>query len=119
MRLPTKEKIRLATAMQRPILWFRNMAGLGPSLRCSRGGVEWELDIREGIDFSIFLLGSFEPSTSKALARLVQTGDYVIDIGANIGAHTLPLAARVGNNGKVIAFEPTEYAFLKLKKIFL
>lgn len=116
MRLSTKTKIRIASTAQRPILWSRKLAGLNPSFHCSRGGVKWCLDIREGIDFSIFLLGSFEPSTSKALTKLVRPGDCVIDVGANIGAHTLPLALKVGETGKVIAFEPTEYACLKLRQ---
>jgi FkbM family methyltransferase len=40
----------------------------------------------------------------------------VIDIGANVGAHTLALAQLVGKDGKVFAFEPTEFAYGKLKR---
>ncbi len=40
----------------------------------------------------------------------------VLDIGANIGCHTLLFAKLVGTEGKVIAFEPMSYAFLKLKR---
>lgn len=120
MHLSTRRKIQLAIALQKPVIWFMKLLRQGPLVKCSRGGVNWELDLREGIDFSIFLLGCFEPSTSKALAILVQSGDYVIDIGANVGAHTLPLASLVGEQGKVIAFEPTQYAYSKLEKnVFL
>ncbi len=38
----------------------------------------------------------------------------MLDIGANVGAHTLRLARRVGKAGRVFAFEPTEFAFRKL-----
>jgi len=38
----------------------------------------------------------------------------VLDIGANIGAHTLPFAKLVGEGGRVYSFEPTQYAFEKL-----
>ena len=38
----------------------------------------------------------------------------MFDVGANIGAHTLPLAQLVGPSGFVVAFEPTDYAFSKL-----
>jgi FkbM family methyltransferase len=38
----------------------------------------------------------------------------VIDIGANIGAHTLPLARLVGPPGTVLACEPTDWAVAKL-----
>jgi FkbM family methyltransferase len=35
-------------------------------------------------------------------------------VGANIGAHTLPLARAVGPNGRVLAYEPTAFAYQKL-----
>jgi FkbM family methyltransferase len=47
---------------------------------------------------------------------LLRPGAVVIDIGANIGSHTLPLAKLVGSGGHVYAAEPTLYAFAKLKK---
>ena len=40
----------------------------------------------------------------------------VLDIGANIGCHTLRFAKLVGPEGRVIAFEPMEWAFSKLKR---
>jgi FkbM family methyltransferase len=40
----------------------------------------------------------------------------VFDIGANIGSHTIPLAQLVGQIGKVVAFEPTDYAYTKLQR---
>jgi FkbM family methyltransferase len=49
-----------------------------------------------------------------AIHRLVSPGSVVLDVGANIGAHTLELARRVGSSGKVIAFEPTSFAHSKL-----
>lgn len=79
-----------------------------------RGGIIWQLDLREGIDFSIWLLGAFEPGTVRKYRKFIRPGSVVIDVGANIGAHTLPLADCVGKTGKVIAFEPTDFAFGKL-----
>lgn len=40
------------------------------------------------------------------LLDLVKVGDVIVDVGANIGTHTVPLAKRVGSSGQVIAFEP-------------
>jgi len=80
-----------------------------------RRGIRWHLDLREGIDLSIYLLGSFEPSVVRSYRRLVSAGDTVLDIGANVGAHTLPLARAVGPAGLVVAFEPTAWAFAKLR----
>ncbi|MCW8915711.1 MAG: FkbM family methyltransferase [Magnetovibrio sp.] len=114
MFLSTKTKIRLASMVQRPILQCRKLFGHDHTVCCDRGAITWGLDLREGIDFSIFLFGNFEPSTTKALKSLIRKGDCVIDIGANIGAHTMSMAAYVGNTGRVIAFEPTHYAYTKL-----
>ena len=80
----------------------------------ARGGVNWRLNLTEGIDFSIYLLGAFEPITVAACARLIKPGDTVLDIGANIGALALPMARMAGPSGKVYCFEPTDYAFKKL-----
>lgn len=89
--------------------------GAKGTLTCSRRGVRWSLDLREGVDLSIFLLGRFEPGTSRALEKEVKPGATVLDIGANIGAHTLPLAKLVGDQGRVLAFEATDFAFKKLR----
>src|SRR5450756_2039953 len=58
----------------------------------------------------------FERSTAVALARLTEPSSLVLDIGANIGAHTLHLANLVGPNGRVMAFEPTDFAYRKLSR---
>ena len=84
-------------------------------MRARRSGIEWNLDLREGIDLTIFVLGAFERDTLRALRSLVKEGATVLDIGANIGAHTLHLARLVGDKGRVIAFEPTGYALAKLR----
>lgn len=39
--------------------------------------------------------------------RLLQPGDNVIDIGANYGTYTLPMAHKVGASGHIWAFEPS------------
>lgn len=81
--------------------------------------VTYELDVREAIDREILEFGFFELSTAAALSRLCLPGSTVLDIGANIGAHTFHLAKKVGETGRVIAFEPTTYAFTKLYRNML
>lgn len=48
------------------------------------------------------------------MKKYIQTGDVVLDIGANIGFYTKILSELVGENGKVYAFEPdnTNYGYL-------
>jgi FkbM family methyltransferase len=115
MNLSTKTKILIALIISRPIAWIiKRLTGTKIRL-IQRNKIFWKIDLDEGIDFSIFLFGFFERTTSKAIKRLVNNNSIVIDIGANIGAHTLPIAKLLGNKGMVFALEPTEYAFSKLK----
>src|ERR1700687_4430453 len=81
-----------------------------------RDGVTYDLDISQGIDFAIYLGGMFERATAIPWAKLTEPSSLVLDIGANIGAHTLHLASLVGPQGRVMAFEPTDFAFRKLRR---
>jgi FkbM family methyltransferase len=59
------------------------------------------------ISRSIFVSGEWEPAESAFIRSYVKPGMIAFDVGANIGAHTLALATRVGPQGSVHAFEPT------------
>lgn len=111
----TLQKIALAKAAHRAVKLYRRARRLPMQDRFHRGGLEWNLNLNEGIDFSIFLLGAFEGEAVRFYRRRLRPGDVVLDIGANVGAHTLPIAAAVKPSGRVYAFEPTAYAFSKLK----
>ncbi|HEY5550815.1 MAG TPA: FkbM family methyltransferase [Opitutaceae bacterium] len=113
--LHTRHKIALARAAYRVIRGARRLVGKPTTGIFRRRGIRWALDLAEGIDFSIYLLGAFEPRTVNAYHRFIKPGDTVLDIGANVGAHTLFFARFVGDSGRVLAFEPTEWAFRKLK----
>ncbi|MGH2953095.1 MAG: FkbM family methyltransferase [Solirubrobacterales bacterium] len=115
MTLATRHKTALARLAVEPVIAARRLAGRGPELETTRRGIRWHLDLREGIDFAIWLLGAFEPGTRRAYTRMIEPGDVVVDIGANVGAHTLQFATLVGDAGRVIAFEPTAFAFRKLE----
>jgi FkbM family methyltransferase len=110
----TRSKIALARVAQMAVTAKRRMQGQGTCADVVRRGVRWRLDLAEGIDFAIYLLGAFEASTVRAYRHLLAPGHVVLDIGANIGAHTLHLADAVGATGHVVAFEPTRFAFDKL-----
>lgn len=114
--MTTEQKILLAAILSRIVRRLRSFRGKSDVALFQRGGLQWELDLRQGIDFAIYLQGGFEPMTLREYGRLVKPGDTVLDIGANIGAHTLPLAQLVGPSGAVVAFEPTDYAFAKLQR---
>ncbi len=116
LRLSTRQKVTIARLLNRCVKLGRAAVGRPMHGQFRRGGLNWHLDLNEGIDFAIYLLGAFERDLLQTYQRLIQPGSTVLDIGANIGAHTLPLAKHVGPNGRVIAIEATDYAYAKLQK---
>jgi len=58
----------------------------------------------------------YSPEITDVLKKNVKKGDTVVDIGAHIGYFTIILSDLVGNDGKVIAFEPNPITFSILKK---
>lgn len=113
--LSTSQKIRIARALSATVLTVRNLFDFPSDVIVTRRGLTWSLNLKEGIDLAIYVLGGFELRTLRRYTQLIKGGDVVLDIGANIGAHTLPLAKLVGDTGKVYSFEPTAYAFAKQK----
>lgn len=116
LTLSTKIKIQIASILAKLIRTFYHLIGKKDDIVVvKRKGIHFELDLKEGIDFAIYL-GIYEYTTLQAFQNFVKPGDCILDIGANIGAHTLHLAKQVGAQGKVYAFEPTRYAITKLKR---
>jgi len=58
--------------------------------------------------------GNYEENLQRVMKGLVTEGDVVIDIGANIGIHTILLSKLVGKEGRVIAFEPVPHLLKRL-----
>lgn len=66
------------------------------------------LDVRptEYIGRRLVISGIFDLCVSEVLWRLLGPGHHAVDVGANIGYMSSIMAARVGKNGLVTAFEP-------------
>lgn len=58
---------------------------------------------------SLLEYGEYFESEVELFDHLCGPGDSVADIGANLGAHTLALARRVGPAGSVLAVEPQPF----------
>jgi len=79
-----------------------------------RDGINYKVDLTEGIDFSIFLFGNFQRYITQNRYFSLPDDAIVFDIGANIGNMAFKFAQLV-QKGCVYAFEPTNYAFNKFK----
>ena len=58
--------------------------------------------------------GEFSENEVALFRQICTRGDIVIDIGANIGAHTLAFSEFVGSTGRVYAYEPQRIVFQTL-----
>jgi len=58
-----------------------------------------------------YLRYGLEPSIVKVAAGIIRPGDTVVDVGANVGFLTRKFASLVGDQGKVLAFEPDPATF--------
>ena len=109
--MKTKNKIQIAKIISFFLTFFYKKNQIH-----TKNKIKWCLDLNEGIDLSIFLFGTSEKKINN-LKKLFKLNEklIIIDIGANIGSISLPLA-KIFNKSKIFAIEPTNYAFKKLTK---
>lgn len=80
----------------------------------SRGDKSYgfEMNIDPSFPAEDFILGYakkgmvYEPEVTEFFVRALRPGDFVVDVGANVGWFTLLAASLVGPAGSVLAFEP-------------
>ncbi len=63
---------------------------------------------------SLEVYGEWSHGEVDALAALLKADDNIIEVGANIGSHTVFLARDICPSGKVFAFEPRRILFQML-----
>jgi FkbM family methyltransferase len=78
------------------------------------GGIQYNLDLGEIIDSSLFYSGTFEEPEERIIESIIKQGMIIFDIGANVGYHTFRMASLSSPNGVVYAFEPTQWAYDRL-----
>lgn len=66
------------------------------------------------IGFSLANYGEFSELEVELFKQICKKGDTVIDVGANIGTHTQAFSNFVGEQGKVLSFEPQRIVFQTL-----
>jgi FkbM family methyltransferase len=94
--------------------WSHKLAWNSPKrVVITRRGFRLVVDLQEWIDRHIYITGEYETAESRVIQALIQPGDTVLDIGANIGYFTLLTARRIFP-GKVYAFEPMPLTRQKL-----
>lgn len=108
----------------KPILTFLSKQRLknfnGESIKTIQThGEEFQIFINSKngyVDETVFLNGVYEPFFLFLIKKHLKKGSVFIDIGANIGQHSLFASRVVGNTGKVISFEPVKRLYNQFKK---
>jgi FkbM family methyltransferase len=100
-----------------PLRMIRRALYSGPSMGARRGtaqlpwGLPLEVGADEAIGFTILTTGVFDPCVTETIQRLIDPGELVVDVGANVGYMTSLAAVRAGPGGRVMAFEPHPVVF--------
>jgi len=81
-----------------------------------RDGLKLSLDSKNLIDAKIIYTGNYEPELRKIFTKLIKKGDVILDIGANIGYHSLLFSEACGPKGQVYSFEPVKKTYDHLIK---
>ena len=78
-------------------------------------GARFRCQLPDMIQTYLYTFGIWEPDISDFVGRRLRPGDTFVDVGANIGYHTLLAAARLDGNGRVVAIEssPKIYQLLQ------
>src|SRR5437667_3081653 len=78
--------------------------------RCRHGVMLYNLnDVYIGTMLDLY--GEFSEGEEEVFRQFLRSGMTVVEVGANIGAHTLSIARHVGPQGRVLAFEPQRKVF--------
>jgi FkbM family methyltransferase len=78
--------------------------------RCRHGTMMYlRRDMYVGRSFAEY--GEYSEGEVDVFRQCLRAGDVALDIGANFGSHTIPMARLVGPSGNVYAFEPQRILF--------
>lgn len=85
-------------------------------IRSRADGMKVDIDTRQLIDWVTYFHGMYEPQMSVLFEKLLGLDGVAVDVGANVGAHTLTLSRLAGANGRIVAFEPNPEIRQKLHR---
>ncbi len=68
-------------------------------------GARFQCQLPDIIQTYLYVFGVWEPDITQFIRRRLAAGDTFVDVGANIGYHTLLAATQLAGEGRVVAIE--------------
>lgn len=104
------------TTFWRRMIGIRLRRRFRPEVTLMIDGLRVQIDVRDGvIGASLYMGRTWEPEIVRLLRSLDLAGGVAVDVGANIGWHTMNLSKCVGRMGRVFAFEPDTHNYSLLE----
>jgi len=96
---------------ERIVRWFASPEKCGdlPELRLVRDGLIFLARPGVQVDWHVIFFGTYEPGVRRIFRKVLPLGGVALDIGANVGWHTLLMASLVGASGRVLAVEANPF----------
>jgi FkbM family methyltransferase len=108
-RLPWfRGKGRIAAAINRQFPAMRSNAIARARMRL---GYEIMVDLRAQTEFLAYYTGEYDTRNIRSVLRLVEPHWTILDVGANIGFWSIPLAHALKESGRLHCFEPVPSNF--------
>jgi FkbM family methyltransferase len=73
-----------------------------------------QIDLREVVSQHLYLYGAFEENLTAFLLEFLKPGMVFADIGAHFGYFSVVASPLVGEEGRVVSFEPSAQTFQRL-----
>jgi FkbM family methyltransferase len=98
-------------------IWIPVRSRVAPEVVTQVRGQQMRIDLRDyPIGQTLYLDGNYEQELQQLMPHLNLSGSVCLDVGANIGLHTLTMSELVGAAGQVFAFEPEKHNFQLLEQ---
>lgn len=93
--------------------WYSDSIVLNNNVAYTKGvyGDFLTLNRDKTIGSTIAAVGVWANSDIELFKKVIASNDFVVDVGANIGHHTIVFSKLVGRAGKVISFEPQKMIY--------
>ena len=108
----------------KPPGWERVVRLIAPPERCRamapicavRDGMVFHVQPGVPLGWHVAFFGTYEPELREIFRAVVPPGGVAVDVGANVGWHTLLMARLVGERGRVIAAEANPSVRIRLEE---